>query len=104
MHVTSWIDITHLLSWDFGSQVFVEIQAVVALIEICNRLYHDMMVVSLVGSCIALFGLNCCLAGRSVACKAADISTSHINIYTIVDMVSKKCTATVFFGHKWLTC
>ena len=58
----------------------------------------------LVGTCIAFFGLNCCLAGRSVACKAADISTSHINIYTIVDMVSKKCTATVFFGHKWLTC
>ena len=61
------------------------------------------MVVSLVGSCIALFGLNCWLAGRSGACKAADISTSLINIYTIVDMVSKKYTATVFFGHKWLT-
>ena len=63
-----------------------------------------MMVVSLVGSCIALFGLNCLLAGRSDACKAADISTSLINnIYTIVDMVSKKYTVTVFFGHKWLT-
>ena len=36
---------------------------------------------TLVGSCIASFGLNCCLAGRSVACKAADISTSLINTY-----------------------
>ena len=33
---------------------------------------HGMMVVSLVGTCIALFG-HCCLAGRSDACKAADI-------------------------------
>ena len=78
-------------------------KAVVPFIVICNRLCHGMMVVSLVGSCIALFGLNCWLAGRSGACKAADISTSLINIYTIVDMVSKKYTATVFFGHKWLT-
>ena len=36
---------------------------------------------TLVGSCIAFFGLNCCLAGRSVACKAADILSSLINTY-----------------------
>ena len=36
---------------------------------------------TLVGSCIAFFGLNCCLAGRSVACKAADISNLHSSIH-----------------------
>ena len=59
-----------------------------------------MMVISLVGTCIALFGFNCFLAGRSDACKAADISISLINTNTIVDIVSNKYTATVFFGHK----
>ena len=44
-----------------------------------TTLWYDCIMVSwcgcslsktLVGSCIAFFGLNCCLAGRSVACKA----------------------------------
>ena len=65
------------------------------------RAWHDGCIISRLLH--ALFGLNFLLAGRSDACKAANISTSLINIYTIVDMVSKKYTATVFFGHKWLT-
>ena len=60
---------------------------------------------TLVGSCIASFGLNCCLAGRSVACKAADISTSLINTYwfpgAIAGMVSNMYIWTVFCGHNW---
>ena len=95
--------IVDIASNKYTATVFFGQQAVFAFIVICDRLYHGMMVVSLVGSCIALFGIKCLLAGRSDACKAADISTSLINIYTIVDMVSKKYTATVFFGHKWLT-
>ena len=64
---------------------------------------------TLVGSCIASFGLNCCLAGRSVACKAADISTSLINTYwfpgAIAGMVSNMYIWTVFCGHNWfLAC
>ena len=60
---------------------------------------------TLVGSCIASFGLNCCLAGRSVACKAADISTSLINTYwfpgAIAGMVNNMYIWTVFCGHNW---
>ena len=60
---------------------------------------------TLVGSCIAFFGLNCCLAGRSVACKAADISNSLINTYwfpsAVAGMVRNMCIWTVFCGHNW---
>ena len=76
-------------------------------------LFHGMIVSwydcslskTLVGSCIASFGLNCCLAGRSVACKAADISTSLINTYwfpgAIAGMVSNMYIWMVFCGHNW---
>ena len=47
------------------------------ILEICSvGFWHTGVCgdeLSLVGTCIALFGLNCCLAGRSDACKAADI-------------------------------
>ena len=61
---------------------------------------------TLVGSCIAFFGLNCCLAGRSVACKAADISNALINTYSsvpsaVAGMVRNMCIWTVFCGHNW---
>ena len=60
---------------------------------------------TLVGSCIAFFGLNCCLAGRSVASKAADISNSLINTYSfssaVAGMVRNMCIWTVFCGHNW---
>ena len=60
---------------------------------------------TLVGSCIAFFGLNCCLAGRSVACKAADILTSLINTYwfpgAIAGMVRNMYIWMVFCGHNW---
>ena len=77
-------------------------------------LWYDCIMVSwygcslsktLVGSCIAFFGLNCCLAGRSVACKAADISNALINTYSfpsaVAGMVRNMCIWMVFCGHNW---
>ena len=77
-----------------------------------TTLWYDCIMVSwcgcslsktLVGSCIAFFGLNCCLAGRSVACKAADILSSLINTYwfpgAIAGMVTNMYIWTVFCDH-----
>ena len=80
-------------------------------VNIVSTLWYDCIMESwygcslsktLVGSCI-FFGLNCCLAGRSVACKAADISNSLINTYwfpgAIAGMVTNRYIWTVFFDH-----
>ena len=61
-----------------------------------------------IGACIASFGLNCLLAGRSLWCMQG---TWHIKFNqwyimmwdTIADIVSNKCISTVFFGHNQLT-
>ena len=80
--------------------------------EICDNtvvwLYHGIMVwlffVKDIGRLLhCFFGLNCCLAGRSVACKAADILSSLINTYwfpgAIAGMVTNMYIWTVFCGH-----
>ena len=75
--------------------------------EICDNIVArgGSLSKTLVSSCIAFFGLNCCLAGRSVACKAADISNSLINTYSfpsaVAGMVRNMCIWTVFCGHNW---